>query len=155
VALASASSGTPVDQADLLGRKVVMNGGAGLRLLAGRIQATIERAGHRDSLAEPAHALAAALQRLGAATRSAWSTGVPEEALANATPYLQAFGHVVLAWLWLDVALAAAQGSSDFRSGKLAAMRYFFAYELPRIDAWLGVVARREPLVREMQDAWF
>jgi hypothetical protein len=34
---------------------------------------------------------------------------VPEEALANATPYLQAFGHTVLAWLWLDVALSAQQ----------------------------------------------
>ena len=33
----------------------------------------------------------------------------PEEALANATPYLQAFGHVVLAWIWLDVAICAAR----------------------------------------------
>jgi hypothetical protein len=90
---------------DLLGRKVVMNGGAGLKLLATRINATIERAGHVDGLAER-NALAAALQRLGAATKAAWATGVPEEALANATPYLQAFGHVVLAWIWLDVSLA-------------------------------------------------
>jgi butyryl-CoA dehydrogenase len=144
---------------DLLGRKVVMNGGSGLKLLATRINATIERAGHVAGLAEPAQALAAALQQLGAATRSAWSTGVPEEALANATPYLQAFGHVVLAWLWLDVALVAAgepgKAPSDLAQGKLAAMRYFYAYELPRIDAWLGVVARREPLPREMRDAWF
>jgi hypothetical protein len=43
----------------------------------------------------------------------------------------------------------------DATQGKLAAMRYFFAYELPRIDAWLGVVARRESLPRDMQDAWF
>jgi butyryl-CoA dehydrogenase len=34
-------------------------------------------------------------------------------------------------------------------------MRYFYAYELPRIDAWLGVVSRREPLLREMRDDWF
>jgi butyryl-CoA dehydrogenase len=34
-------------------------------------------------------------------------------------------------------------------------MRFFFAYELPKIDAWLGVVARRESLPRDMQDAWF
>ena len=140
---------------DLLGRKVVMNGGAGLRLLAGRVDATIQRAGQQPEWAESANALAGALQRLGAATQSAWATGVPEEALANATPYLQAFGHVVLAWLWLDVAMAAAHRPSDFKAGKLAAMRYFFAYELPRIDAWLGVVSRREPMVREMQDAWF
>ncbi len=140
---------------DLLGRKVVMNGGAGLKLLAARITATIHAAGQEPDLAAPAAALAAALHKLGSATQSAWSTGVPEEALANATPYLQAFGHVVLAWLWLDVAMAVHRAASDLRPGKLAAMRYFFAYELPRIDAWLGVVARREPLLREMQDAWF
>ncbi len=140
---------------DLLGRKVVMNGGAGLKLLATRISATAERAGHVEGLAEHANALAAALQRLGAATKSAWATDVPEEALANATPYLQAFGHVVLAWVWLDVALAASTQKSDLASGKLAAVRYFFAYELPKIDAWLGVVARREALPRDMQDAWF
>jgi hypothetical protein len=63
---------------------------------------------------------------------------VPEEALANATPYLQAFGHVVLAWIWLDVALARApRRRRSLKPGKLAAMRYFFAYELPKIDAWL------------------
>jgi butyryl-CoA dehydrogenase len=162
---------------DLLGRKVVMDGGAGLKLLATRISATAQAAGQVPGLAEPANALAGALQRLGAATKAAWATGVPEQALANATPYLQAFGHVVLAWVWLDVALVAAQAGSSaasgvgisggtgstrstgvdegpdataFRAGKLAAMRYFYAYELPKIDAWLGVVARREALVREI-----
>ena len=140
---------------DLLGRKVVMQEGAGLKLLAGRINTTIERAGLTPSLAEQGIQLASALQQLGAATQSAWATGVPEEALANATPYLQAFGHVVLAWLWLDVGLAAQRSGGDLAPGKRAAMRYFYAYELPKIDAWLAVVARREALPREMQDAWF
>jgi butyryl-CoA dehydrogenase len=149
---------------DLLGRKVVMDGGAGLKLLAARINVTVERAAQHPGLSTQANALAGALQKLGAATKSAWATGVAEEALANATPYLQAFGHVVLAWVWLDVALAAwrldpaaapapdARAGADeevFLAGKRAAMRYFFAYELPKIDAWLAVVARREPLVRE------
>jgi alkylation response protein AidB-like acyl-CoA dehydrogenase len=152
---------------DLLGRKVVMQGGAGLTLLAGRINDTIAQAGHVDGLAEFGHQLGAAMQRLGAATASAWATGVPEEALANATPYLQAFGHVVIAWVWLDVALAArrtraadearAQDVSDaaHTQGALSACRYFFAYELPLVDAWLGVVSRREAVCREMQDDWF
>ena len=91
---------------DLLGRKAVMQGGAGLKLLAHRIDATIARALPQARLAAHANALAQALQRLGAATRSAWATGVPEDALANATPYLQAFGHTILAWLWLDVGAA-------------------------------------------------
>ncbi len=134
---------------DLLGRKVVMDGGAGLKLLATRMQDTITRAGHAEGLAESAQSLAGALQRLGAATKAAWATGVPEEALANATPYLQAFGHVVLAWVWLDVALASPA------PGRRAAQRYFFAYELPKVDAWLGVVAAREAVCRTMHEDWF
>ena len=145
---------------DLLGRKVVMDGGAGLKLLATTINDTITRAGQmvaNPALAEHAAALAAALQRLGAATKAAWSTGNPEDALANATPYLQAFGHVVLAWVWLDVALAAAARPQPdgFVQGKLQACHYFFAYELSKIDAWLAVVASRSPLCRQMQDDWF
>ena len=141
---------------DLLGRKVVMDGGAGLKLLAARVDDTIRRCGDVEGLALPANALAAALQRIGAATKSAWSTGVPEEALANATPYLQAFGHVVLAWIWLDVALAAqCLPDGAAKRGRLAAMRYFFVYELPKIDAWLAVVASREDVCRQMDPAWF
>ena len=139
---------------DLLGRKVVMNGGAALQVLAAHVNDTIEKALQDPALAEQANQLAAALAKVGRATKNAWSTGLPEEALANATPYLQAFGHVVLAWLWLDVSMAA-NGSSDFHKGKRAAASYFFAYELPKIDAWLAVVARRESLCREMQDGWF
>jgi alkylation response protein AidB-like acyl-CoA dehydrogenase len=139
---------------DLLGRKVTMDGGAGLKLLAARVAATIERAGHDAAQAPHANALAAALQSLGAATKAAWATGVPEEALANATPYLQAFGHVVIAWLWLDVALAS-RGDDDASQGRRAAARFFFAYELPKVMAWLTVVSAREPVCREVKEGWF
>jgi butyryl-CoA dehydrogenase len=139
---------------DLLGRKVVMNGGAGLTLLTQRMQATIDAAAGLPAFADQAVALGAALKAVNSATQAAWSTAVPEEALANATPYLQAFGHLVLGWLWLDVALAAVRHQA-MAPGKHAAMRYFFAYELPKVDAWLSVVARREPLLREVQETWF
>lgn len=138
---------------DLLGRKVVQQGGAALAALAARVQQTIERAIQTDWSRE-ANQLAAALAQVGGATKKAWSTGQPEEALANAVPYLQAFGHTVLAWLWLDVVLAV-EGDSDFAHGKRAAARYFFAYELPKIGAWLDVVARRESLCRDIQPEYF
>jgi butyryl-CoA dehydrogenase len=140
---------------DLLGRKVTADGGIALKLLAARISATAERAGHVPALAVHANALAAALQALGAATKAAWASGVPEEALANATPYLQAFGHVVIAWIWLDVALAAEGRADDASRGRRAAARYFFAYELPKIGAWLSVVSSREATCREMKESWF
>ncbi|MEN9486285.1 MAG: hypothetical protein RJB37_4165, partial [Pseudomonadota bacterium] len=139
---------------DLLGRKVVMDGGAGLLALAQRINGTIERASPHADLHPQATALAAALQQIGAATKAAWSTGVPEEALANAVPYLQAFGHVVLAWIWLDVALSV-DPATPAGQGRLAAGRYYFRHELPRIDAWLAVVRTRDDTCRTVQDDWF
>ena len=75
---------------DLLGRKVLMEEGRGLQLLAGRINATIERAlPLGKERAVHANALAQALQRVGRATKMAWSTGVPAEASAG-TPVLHA-----------------------------------------------------------------
>ncbi|WP_382157804.1 acyl-CoA dehydrogenase [Hydrogenophaga sp. ANAO-22] len=130
---------------DLLGRKVLMEGGKGLSLLAGRINETIQRAIHVPELAAHANVLGQALAQVGAATKAAWATGEPTDALANAVPYLQAFGHTVLAWVWLDVALAAhAAPESNARTGRLAAMRFFFHYELPKIGAWLQVVSSRD-----------
>ena len=145
---------------DLLGRKVVMQQGAGLELLAARMSATIARAEGSTALGEHAQALASALARLRDATGAAWVGGEPAAALANATPYLQAFGHVVLAWIWLDVALAAERRLADgadaaTQRGRLQACRYFFRYELPRIDAWLGVVATRDDTCRAMEADWF
>jgi len=146
---------------DLLGRKVLMQEGAGLALLARTVEATLQRARAVPALVGHANALAAALEHLGAATRAAWSTGNPDEALANATPYLQAFGHTVIAWVWLDVALCvrkqldAAQGDAALLQGKLAACTYFFHYELPRIAAWLQVVETRDAVCRTMDEAWF
>jgi len=141
---------------DLLGRKVVMDGGGGLALVRSAIAETAERARSVPALAEHADALVRASDDVAAATRAAWSTGVPAEALANATPYLQAFGHLVVAWMWLDVAACAARGAADAaQRGRLVACRYFFRYELPKIAAWLGVVAARDDTCRTMPEESF
>ena len=146
---------------DLLGRKVVMQEGAGLVAIGKQIAATIERARAVPALVAHADALANAWTHLKSATAAAWATGNPEEALANATPYLQAFGHTVLAWIWLDVALcaqasAATPGShQSLQHGLLGACTYFFHYELPRIGAWLQVVETRDDTCRTMAEEWF
>jgi alkylation response protein AidB-like acyl-CoA dehydrogenase len=147
---------------DLLGRKVVMNDGRAVALLAARFGRTIERARRHAALTDFANALEASLENVGLATAQAWATGEPEAALANATPYLQAFGHTVLAWLWLDLARASLEAleangrtDEDFYRGKLAAARYFFRYELGRVEPWLAVVRAREDVCRTMQDGWF
>jgi alkylation response protein AidB-like acyl-CoA dehydrogenase len=141
---------------DLLGRKVLMEEGKGLQLLTARMQATMKRAAQVPELVGHAQALGQALADVGAATQAAWSTGNPTDALANAVPYLQAFGHTVLAWIWLDVALTAhAVADAPARTGRLAAMRFFFHYELPKIGAWLQVVSQRDATCAELAEDAF
>jgi butyryl-CoA dehydrogenase len=133
-----------------------MEGGRGLQLVAQRMNATVERAMQRADLAEYANALGKALQQVGSATKAAWATGDPAEALANAVPYMQAFGHTAIAWMWLDVALAIAPDANEpAHVGRAGAMRYFFRYELPKIDAWLRVVATRDPTCARMPQEAF
>jgi alkylation response protein AidB-like acyl-CoA dehydrogenase len=145
-----------IQAADLLGRKVVMEGGKGLQLLAGRINATIERAIQQPHLAEHANALGHALQKVGAATKAAWATGNPAEALANAVPYMQAFGHLVLAWTWLDILTVLPRDPRDAADeGRQRAARYFFHYELPRVAPWLRVVESRDPTCAETPEEAF
>ena len=141
---------------DLLGRKVLMEEGKGLQLLAARIQATIAKARPQPALSAHADALAQALARVGAATKAAWATGEPTEALANAVPYMQAFGHVVLAWIWLELSLAAGASKDEaHRAGVAGATTYFHHYELPKIDAWLRVVESRDMTCASMPEAAF
>ncbi len=141
---------------DLLGRKVLMEEGRGLQLLAGRMTSTIARAQKQVELAPYAAQLAEALQQVGTTTKAAWSTGQPTEALANAVPYLQAFGHTVLAWIWLEVALAAQPDSQDMaQRGRLLATQFFFRYELPKIGAWLKVVESRDMTCAEFPEEAF
>ena len=151
-----------IQAADLLGRKVLMDGGRGMGLLAARIQVTIEKANQQAAHQGHADALGLALKQVSAATQAAWATGNPQEALANAVPYMQAFGHTVLAWIWLDVALASLSSSNQTathsiaaRAGIQGATAYFYAYELPKITAWLAVVESRNLLCANLPEEAF
>lgn len=151
---------------DLLGRKVVMQEGAAFRVLGETVQATIGRAAASDDTALRQHAatLAANVQRLAAVTQALWQAGDPAVTLANASVYLEAFGHVVVAWIWLEQQLAAQSAlatltpghrDADFYRGKLAAAQYFYRWELPKVGPQLDLLASLDRTTRDMQDAWF
>ena len=148
-----------IQAADLLGRKVLMENGRGMQLLSARMQATMAQAVAVPELAAYAAQLGDALQQVGAATQAAWATGNPAEALANAVPYMQAFGHTVLAWVWLDVALATLRADATLSiaasAGRMGAARYFYHYELPKIGAWLNVVNSRDTTCAALSEAAF
>jgi alkylation response protein AidB-like acyl-CoA dehydrogenase len=133
---------------DLLGRKVAIDGGAGLRLLALAIVDTAERAENADPAAkEHGRALRAALTRLFEVTAQLHGTGDPELTLANAAAYLDAAGHVCIAWLWLEQELATGGKDGNFYRGKRAAAEYFFQWELPKTDPMFDLLARLDRTV--------
>jgi alkylation response protein AidB-like acyl-CoA dehydrogenase len=137
---------------DLLGRKVLMENGQGLKLLVARMKATIAPAA--PDWQHEARQLAQALQQVGDATQAAWQGTEPARSLANAVPYLQAFGHLVIAWIWLDV-VQCARGHAPADVGRRAAARYFYRYELPKIGAWLQVVASRDTTCADVPEDAF
>ena len=140
---------------DLLGRKVVMQDGAAFKLFAGRVAASIAGARKMPALSGHADALEARTQRLAEVTMKLWSAGDPQVTLANASVYLEAFGHICIAWIWLEQLIAAEGKEGDFYQGKRRAAGYFFRWELPRVGPQLDLLASLDRTTLDMQDAWF
>ena len=138
---------------DLLGRKMTMQDGAGLTLLLNTIAATVART--TGELAALGAALQAMAGRVGEVTTKLWSTGDPELALANSSVYLEAVGHVVVAWIWLEQLLAAQAGTGPFYNGKRQAGRWFFRWELPKVTAQLDLLASLDRTTLDMDERWF
>jgi butyryl-CoA dehydrogenase len=140
---------------DLLGRKVLLEEGRGLKLLSQHMLATVAQAqAAGPQFSAYGQALKLAVQQISDATQAAWAGDQPSLALANAVPYMQAFGHTVIAWMWLQVALAS-QGVGDANQGRQRACQFFFHYELPKIGAWLGVVNSRDSTCADMPEGAF
>ncbi len=84
-----------------------------------------------------------------------FASGDIDAALANSVVYLEAFGHIVIAWIWLEQLLAADGKTGDFYDGKRQAGRYFFRYELPKTGPQLDLLHSLDRTTLEMHDAWF
>lgn len=146
---------TAIHGLDLLGYKVVMQDGAGLALLIERINETIDKALQSGHPAAYACDLRRAVQRLADVTETLWRAGDVATTLANSTIYLEATGHIVIAWMWLEQLIAASDHQGDFYDGKRAAAQYFYAYELPKVDPQFDLLARLDRTGVEAQASWF
>jgi hypothetical protein len=95
------------------------------------------------------------VQRLVDVTATLWAAGDVATTLANSTVYLEAAGHVVMAWMWLEQLIAANDHQGDFYDGKRAAAQYFYAYELPKTDPMFDLLASLDRTTVEAQPGWF
>jgi butyryl-CoA dehydrogenase len=148
---------------DLLGRKVLMEGGEPLRALLGRMRATVADTRDVADLAECAGALDAAVARVEHVLGSLLplvKEGALDAYLANASAFLEVLGHTVVAWLWLGQAAAAlrARGSpglNAYYAGKIEACRYFFRWELPVTEPLAHRLATRDVTTLRFAEAGF
>ncbi|MEU0541290.1 acyl-CoA dehydrogenase [Nocardia sp. NPDC005978] len=148
-----------IQSMDLLGRQVTLDNGVALVTLLEVFAATVAaaRAAGDTELGEFATALEAAAGRLAATTAGLWRDGDPVSALANSAAYLEAFGHIVLAWIWLEQALAAtprAERGEAFGLGKRAAARYFFHWELPRTGPQFDLLDSGDRTTLALDPSW-
>ena len=157
---------TGIQGMDLLGRKVIMKNGQTFLLFINEIEDTIGAAQQYSELRGFANDLNSTLTDLQDVTQHlitiAQQQG-PEAFLADATLYLDFFSTVTIAWQWLLQGVAAQKAlnngakkkDQNFYQGKMFALRYFFAYELPKT---LGLVRRLmddDQLTVEMQPEYF
>ncbi len=171
---------------DLLGRKVLMKDGALLKLFEREIESTCREAvltgNGVNGLRPMAEALGRAASRAKQTTRKLFATDDLDKTLANASVYLEMFGHIVIAWVWLKQAAVAARAlqagvsgatgatgatgapgahhaldaaEQAFYRGKLQAAHFFFQWELPKCATWCDLLESIDTTTLDMQDAWF
>ena len=156
-----------------------MKDGALLKLFGREIESTCREAATEHALTKAAPAKAAPTNDLGAmadalgraasralqTSRKLFAANDLGKTLANASIYLEMFGHLVLAWVWLKQAAVAgkalalddkmASTEHAFYRGKLQAAQFFFQWELPKCATWCDLLESIDTTTLDMQDEWF
>lgn len=157
---------TGIQSLDLLGRKVPMNNFSGYGAMLTEMLSTCEEAsaiknlnGYSQELGESI----AILKEVTSTALQATQTTNPDLVFSNSVAYLEMFGHIVIAWLWLkqgivaQAALEAGPHADDekFYQGKLQALKYFYRSELPQIYHLASLVKNIDSTSFDMQADWF
>ena len=127
---------------DLVGRKIVGNGGVLYKHFSDEVRAFAAR--HPAGLAEFVEPLKAAIANLDDLT--AWvmdrAATDPNEIGAASVEYLHVFGYTAYAYMWALMAQAALRkkDEDEFYRSKLGTARFYFARLLPRIHSLTATV---------------
>jgi butyryl-CoA dehydrogenase len=153
---------TGIHGLDLLGRKVIMKNGKAYRLYLEEVQKTIHEAKKFEELESYAQKLKESLEMLQKVTGHLMEVGRKEALelfLADATLYLEFFGIISVAWQWLVQATTVVKAlrnrsngaEANFYNGKFFAFRYFFEYELPKIEGLAKRLMNSDGLTVEIE----
>lgn len=148
---------TGIQSQDLLGRKITMHNGKALNLLVEEMKATIAAAHAYPEL----HSSAKALGEKMILTQDVLDFLMPfaqegnyERFLSDATIFMDFFSTIVIAWQWLKMGVKAKELSvtgggnftAEFLESTLHAMRFFYTYEVPRMDGLANIIKNTEEL---------
>ncbi|HET9752563.1 MAG TPA: acyl-CoA dehydrogenase [Myxococcales bacterium] len=151
-----------IQSMDLLGRKVVAEGGAALAALAQEVEATLSRAGRAGVAQADIDAVRRAIGTVGAVTLELSQHGLAgdrEKMMLHAWDYMDLFSTAAVAWQWLEQAAAAREGlrrrEEPFYRGKLAAAQHWIRAELPRVEHLAQLCRSGEDSYGAAEPDWF
>ncbi len=150
----------------LLARNVTMKNGRAFTLFQEEVGRTIAETETDEVLKPYSRQLADALKRLKEVTDHLLGLAIQGQIdlfLADATLYIECFGIISVAWQWLvqagcvrqALAKGPAEDDVNFYQGKLYAFRYFFGYELPKIEGLVIKLLNSDGLTVEMKEDFF
>ncbi|GHF39034.1 hypothetical protein HNQ07_001795 [Deinococcus metalli] len=135
---------------DLLGRKVLLDGGKKLQKLAATLQEFVEEHEGDEHIGAYADQLGKAAQQLGSLTmvigQKAMQDGGQDEVNAAAVDYLRYFGHVVYGYLWARMAkiaqdnIDAGKDRDGFYLSKVQTAKFYFAKLFPETKALAATI---------------
>jgi len=157
---------TGIQSLDLIGRKVPMKNFAGYGAMLTEILSTTEVASANPETAGYAQELNEAVDILKDVTNTVMQASQvkdPDLVFSNSVAYLDMFGHIVIAWLWLKQGMVASEALKNsphefdekFYQGKVQAMQFFFRSELPNIYRWASLVKNIDSTSFDMKPDWF
>jgi alkylation response protein AidB-like acyl-CoA dehydrogenase len=146
---------TGIQALDLLGRKLIHSDGHSFSLLLNRISSTADRARSNPVWANQADALLAFWDGARDVVSRLRERNSPE-AFDDATLFLRAFGHGIVAWLWLDQVLVDGGAATPaLREGLVQCCRFFFEAELPQAETWMNIVSGQSDIARSTPEYVF
>ncbi|HIV71892.1 MAG TPA: acyl-CoA dehydrogenase C-terminal domain-containing protein [Candidatus Aquabacterium excrementipullorum] len=149
-----------VQSLDLLGRKVLGDGGAKLTAFGKIVGRFVKANADNEALQEFTKPLADLGQKVQAFTMEIGMKGMqnPDEVGAAAVDYLRVVGHLVFSYLFAQsakIALEKQNDSDPFYKAKLSVARFYFAKLLPEVEtAMITAKAGLKPL-SELDEALF
>ena len=145
---------------DLLGRKVMGDGGRKLSVFIKLIAEFIDSQKANPDMQEFIEPLSGCVQSVQTLTQEIAinSHNNPDEIGAASVPYLRLIGHLSYAWMWARMAAIALEKKSvdhDFYHAKLMTARFYYTKLLPESLSLVAVIKSGAAPIMDMESATF